>query len=142
MSHSGSSLDGWRTIKFYEMKHFIVEVATDKELETHGIERSDYKHHELDDAFGSISDNVKKYFEDACMFHIQDDGIYFHPVWLHSAQSLINTIADEYGASDCRFIWTAFDLGGDDDVDYNSSYVDSGLSYVRCWCDHYRINWR
>lgn len=70
----------------------------------------------------SAAPRVYDYLSSAANFNVFGDRIEFVPHQLPAVDALAALISNEYD-SDCDIMWKLFELGGDDDVDYNGSYL-------------------
>lgn len=60
--------------------------------------------------------------------------------WFNHAQEITNSIMDAYDGDDPDGIWQKYGLGGDDDVDYNGSYLDMFVGLIQQYVFCYRCN--
>jgi hypothetical protein len=102
---------------------------------------------ELLGMFDEMSMTMSDYIKYVCGLHIHNDRVYVSSVTdgadtLHMIESICNLVSGEYDsptktckASNMR-MWDVLGLGGDDDVDYNSSYIITGIQHIRMF-----LNW-
>ena len=99
-----------------------------------------------DDAFDALTSNLTSCTElfSAMMgengLHVTDDSVTFDPDGLGVIETVSSRVASDYEQSlddgtsktnDPESPWVVYGLSGDDDVDYNGSYIDTGIMLLR-----------
>lgn len=94
--------------------------------------------------FDCTTDRLRDYFMNGYGFGWDKENkvVLFDTSGLEGVEATAILISAEYeyqGAD--RGIWRFFGLSGDDDVDYNSSYIHCAIQYCRVWAEQHPDGW-
>ena len=87
--------------------------------------------------FGSMTDKFADYAWERGLYHNPCTGDYFiNPERVGEVYKVAQEIMEEYDASTATTHWKDFELGGDDDVDYNGGHVMAGIELLQDYLKH------
>ena len=94
----------------------------------------DYKSFEIVQMLGCTTDKFRYFLKNCFNLYVDDETITYDTDFFPAISAICAQIYADYDDCDhCNPIidvWTMFDLRGDDDVDYNASYIHSAIDYL------------
>lgn len=78
----------------------------------------------LRDLATCMKPKVADYLHDVSGFRVDDDHLEFTPATIRALRGVAYTVGVEYDANGTGPTWERFELSGDDDVDYNGSFLE------------------
>ena len=91
----------------------------------------------------SHTDALSRYMRVWCSFDVRADNIECDPMLFYAVERISGAITHEYDhvekydhtdVINVVKLWDVFGLGGDDDVDYNGSYISITVDLLRAYC--------
>ena len=90
--------------------------------------------------FCEMNDELRYFLRHVFLFGLEEDSLFisYDPNYFNVIEQIANQVIAEYECEetwDCDAVnlWSIFNLSGDDDVDYNGSYILTAIDWLRSY---------